>query len=86
LLFSAKDPRDGVYNVFEQGIASGDRRQLTFNRRPGVLFSDIVPLPERRILLSITALTSTINMLELREERSQSTGRDGDRTGDRPGA
>ena len=79
VLFSGKDPRDGVYNLFEHSLANGERRQLTFNRRPGVLFSDIVALPERRILLSVTALTSTINMLELREVRSQSGGRDGGR-------
>jgi hypothetical protein len=68
MLFSAKDPRDGVYNLFEQALASGERRQLTFNRRPGILFSDLVVLPERRVLLSVTALTSTINLLELRME------------------
>jgi hypothetical protein len=68
VVFSSKDPRDDVYNLFEQSLATGDRRQLTFNRRPGILFSDLVVLPERRILLAITALTSTINLLELKEK------------------
>ena len=54
ILFSAKDPRDGVYNLFEQALATGERRQLTFNRQPGILFSDLVVLPERRVLLSVT--------------------------------
>ncbi|HUP22971.1 MAG TPA: protein kinase [Thermoanaerobaculia bacterium] len=74
VLFSSKDPRDDVYNLFEQSLVTGERRQLTFNRRPGVLFSDFVVLPERRVLLAITALTSTINLLELRHKDASQAG------------
>jgi hypothetical protein len=74
VLFSSKDPRDDAYNLFEQSLVTGERRQLTFNRRPGVLFSDFVLLPERRVLLAITAVTSTINLLELRHKDASQAG------------
>jgi serine/threonine protein kinase len=85
VLFSSKDPRDDVYNLFEQSLATGEHRQLTFNRRPGILFSDLVILPERRVLLAITALTSTINLLELKQKETPPADREPGRAGDRGG-